>query len=176
MQAEKYELQVALEKAKDKLMTMSNIRGIDDFDVDAAVKTSVGGGVIPPASEVAENMGVAQAIAVVKETVEVMKNKLSKVQDQENGGDNNEDEDVGSTESSDEEDDSEMESGREFKIDQEVWMYIILEEQKVKNYLRFPSWKWLLSINELYVCIVLRKSIKMNSDLNNLLIIFWLIW
>jgi hypothetical protein len=65
-------------------------------------------------------MGVAQAIAVVKETVEVMKNKLSKVQDQENGGDNNDDEDVGSTESSDEEDDSEMESGREFKIDQEV--------------------------------------------------------
>jgi hypothetical protein len=70
-----------------------------------------------------------------------------------------------------------MESGREFKIDQEVWMYIILEEQKVKNYLRSPSWEWLLSINnELYVCIVLRKSIKMNSDLNNLLIIFWLIW
>ena len=87
-------------------MVVSNLRGLDDLSESMTAST------LQPVSEAAQNMGVAQAIAVLQEEVEGCKNKLIKAQDLENGEDS-EEKGTSSDAESDEEDESEQDSSRE---------------------------------------------------------------
>ncbi|CAG0925347.1 unnamed protein product, partial [Notodromas monacha] len=130
LRSKSFELQSAYDKLKEKFMNVANLRGFGGEDIfcnSVSIPNSASTVATNPStssSVAAENMGVAQAMAVLRgEVLEEMKNELVRARGSESGKEGDEEkadgvmtgststENNGSSESSGDEEDSEMENG-----------------------------------------------------------------
>ncbi|CAG0915731.1 unnamed protein product [Notodromas monacha] len=137
LRSKSFELQSAYDKLKEKFMNVANLRGFGGEDIfcnSVSIPNSASTVATNPStssSVAAENMGVAQAMAVLRgEVLEEMKNELVRARGSESGKEGDEEkadgvmtgststENNGSSESSGDEEDSEMENGSK-EADQE---------------------------------------------------------